>query len=66
VAGAHVVIRSTVGEVAGDADAQGEFRIHDAPTGDVDVIATKGDAAGSVRATVTPGDEVLGLALEIR
>ncbi|HEX4454450.1 MAG TPA: carboxypeptidase-like regulatory domain-containing protein [Kofleriaceae bacterium] len=66
VAGAHVVIRSTAGEVAGDADAQGEFRIHDAPTGDVDVIATKGDAAGTTRATITPGDEVLGLALEIR
>jgi Carboxypeptidase regulatory-like domain len=66
VAGAHVVIRSAVGEVAGDADAQGEFRIHDAPTGDVDVIATKGDAAGSMRTTVTPGDEVLGLALEVR
>ncbi|HEY1548348.1 MAG TPA: carboxypeptidase-like regulatory domain-containing protein [Kofleriaceae bacterium] len=66
VPGAHVVIRSAVGEVSGDADAQGEFRIHDAPTGDVDVIATKGDAGGSTRATITPGDEVLGLALEIR
>jgi Carboxypeptidase regulatory-like domain len=66
VPGAHVVIRAAAGEVDGDADAQGEFRIHDAPTGDVDVIATKGDAAGSTRATVTPGDEVLGLALEIR
>ncbi len=66
VPGAHVVIRAGTAEVAGDADAQGEFRIHDAPTGDVDVVATKGDAAGSTRATVRPGDEVLGLALEIR
>ncbi|HEY3804636.1 MAG TPA: carboxypeptidase-like regulatory domain-containing protein [Kofleriaceae bacterium] len=66
IANAHVVIRSASAEVAGDADGQGDFRIHDAPTGDVDVIATKGDAAGSTRVTVNPGDEVLGLALEIR
>ena len=66
VAGAHVVIKSAAGEVAGDADSQGEFRIHDAPTGDVDVVATHGDAGGSTRVTVNPGDEVLGLALEIR
>jgi hypothetical protein len=66
VANAHLVIKSSAGEVAGDADAQGDFRIHDAPTGDVDVVATHGDAAGSTRVTVNPGDEVLGLALEIR
>ena len=45
VPGAHVVIRAGTAEVAGDADAQGEFRIHDAPTGDVDVSRRKGDAA---------------------
>ena len=66
VAGAHVVIKSAAGEVAGDADSQGEFRIHDAPTGDVDVVATRGDAGGSTRVTVNPGDEVLGLTIEIR
>ena len=65
--GAHVVIRSADGiEMPGDADAQGEFRIHDAPTGDISVTATLGDAGGSTHATVRPGDEVLGLSIELR
>ena len=66
VPNAHVVVRSPSVEASGDADGAGEFRIHDAPTGDVDVVATHGDAAGSVHATVRPGDEVLGLEVEIR
>ena len=54
-------------EITGDADAQGEFRIHDCPTGELIVGAQLGDAQGSTRATVRAGDEVLGLAyLEIR
>ncbi len=49
--GAHVVIRGPDGnEVTADTDAQGEFRIHDAPTGDIVLTATRGDATGSTRA----------------
>ena len=48
------------------ADAQGEFRVHDAPTGELIVSATLDDAHGSARAVVRPGAEVLGLAIEIR
>ena len=66
VANAHVVIRSAASEADGDADAQGEFRIHDAPTGDVIVEASRGDATGATHVTVRAGDEVLGLAIELR
>ncbi|HEY4241403.1 MAG TPA: carboxypeptidase-like regulatory domain-containing protein [Kofleriaceae bacterium] len=56
----------------GDADAQGEFRIHDCPTGDVVVSATAGgspdqpDLQGATRVTARGGDEILGLSLELR
>jgi hypothetical protein len=69
VGGAHITIRradDTGTPVEADADAQGEFRIHDAPTGTLVINATFGDASGSTSATVRPGDEVLGLAIEIR
>jgi hypothetical protein len=66
VLGAHVVIKSVTTEAEGDTDAQGEFRVHDAPTGDIVVTASKGDATGSTHATIRPGNEVLGLAVEIR
>lgn len=66
VAGAHVAISSPAGQAAGDSDANGEFRIHDAPTGDIVVQASRDNASGNVRATVPPGAEVLGLAIEIR
>ena len=66
VAVAHVIVKSATATVEGDTDGQGEFRIHDAPTGDVSVQAQKGDANGSTHVTVRPGDEVLGLAVEIR
>ena len=52
--------------VEADADAQGEFRIHDCPTGDLIIGATFGDAMGSTRATVRPGAEVIGLSIEVR
>lgn len=63
---AHVVVKSPTTSAEGDADAHGEFRIHDAPTGDVIVEASRGDATGSTRVTVRAGDEVLGLAIELR
>ena len=66
VANAHVVIRSATTSGEGDADAKGEFRIHDAPTGDVVVEAQKGDTTGTTRVSVRAGDEVLGLAIELR
>jgi hypothetical protein len=63
---AHVIVKSAMTEAEGETDAQGEFRIHDAPTGDVSVQASRGDQGGSTHVTVRGGDEVLGLSLEIR
>lgn len=66
---AHVVATAVTGagpNCEGDTDGQGEFRIHDCPTGDLDVVATKAGARGATRATVRPGDEILSLALELR
>jgi hypothetical protein len=67
--GAHITVRRSDGRgdpVETDADAQGEFRIHDAPTGELIVSASFGDASGSTSTTVRPGAEVLGLSLEVR
>lgn len=66
---AHIQIRraDTPGVIVeADADGQGEFRVHDCPTGLLVVAATHEDASGSTSATVRPGDEVLGLSIEIR
>ncbi|HEY1554893.1 MAG TPA: carboxypeptidase-like regulatory domain-containing protein [Kofleriaceae bacterium] len=69
ISGAHVVVRAATGEgpaAEGDSDAQGEFRIHDCPAGDVLVAASHGNAGGSVRAAVRAGEEVLGLEVEVK
>lgn len=69
VAAAHVVAAAVTGAgptCDADTDGQGEFRIHDCPTGELDVVATKLGARGATRTTVRPGDEVLSLALELR
>jgi hypothetical protein len=68
VAAAHVVAAAAAGgpTCEGDSDGQGEFRLHDCPTGDLAIAATKADARGVTRATVRPGDEILSLALELR
>ncbi len=50
----------------GVTNSQGEFRIRDTPTGEVALIARRGDAGGSLRVTVRPGDELLTLELTIR
>ncbi len=66
---AHITVRRVDGRgepVEADTDTQGEFRIHDCPTGDLIIGATFGDASGTTRATVRPGAEVLGLAIEVR
>lgn len=52
--------------VEGTTDTQGEFRIHDVPTGELVVTATKNDASGATRAQLRAGDELLSLAIELR
>jgi hypothetical protein len=67
--GAHITVRRADGAgtpIEADADAQGEFRIHDCPTGELIIGADFGDASGSTRANVRPGAEVIGLAIEVR
>lgn len=69
VMGARITVRRAdgTGEPATtETDAQGEFRVHDAPTGTLVISAVLGDEAGSTSATVRGGDEVLGLSIEIR
>ncbi len=69
VPGARVTIRRADGRgepVEADVDGQGEFRVHDSPSGELIISATFGDAAGSTSATVRGGDEVLGLTIEVR
>lgn len=69
VIGATVVVQAASGEgptATGATDSQGEFRIRDAPTGELAIIVTSGDARGTARVTIRPGDEVLGLAIELR
>jgi hypothetical protein len=67
IAGAHLTIRGADGTtLESETDAQGEFRIRDCPTGDLVITATSGDASGLVRATVRPGGEILGLAIDVR
>jgi hypothetical protein len=69
IAAAHVIAAAVTGAgptCEGDTDGQGEFRIHDCPTGDLGIYATKATVRGATRTTVRPGDEVLSLALELR
>ena len=69
VPGAKVTVQAAdgTGPIAeGITDAQGEFRIRDAPTGELAVTAIRIDARGSVRVTIRPGDEVLGLSIDVR
>jgi len=68
VSGAAIAIRLATGTgptVEGTSDAEGEFRIRDAPTGELEVSATSGDRRGVTKVTVRPGDEVLGLSVEL-
>ncbi len=68
VARAQIIVRQGDGagiEARGTSDSAGEFRIRDCPTGDIVVTASSGDRRGSTRASVRPGDEALGLAIEL-
>ncbi|TMQ11118.1 MAG: carboxypeptidase regulatory-like domain-containing protein [Deltaproteobacteria bacterium] len=68
VAAAHVIAAAAAGGATceGDSDGRGEFRLHDCPTGDVAVAASKADGRAAARLTVRAGDEVLGVSLELR
>ncbi|MEO8702805.1 MAG: carboxypeptidase-like regulatory domain-containing protein [Kofleriaceae bacterium] len=69
VGGAAISVQAASGDgptVTGTTDPQGEFRIRDAPTGELAVVATKADARGATRVTIRSGDEILGLAIELR
>jgi len=68
VTAAHVVARALDSgiECEGDTDTDGEFRMRDCPTGELDLAATKGDARGTVRATVRPADEIFSLQIDIQ
>jgi hypothetical protein len=52
--------------VEGTTDAQGEFKLRDCPTGDVEVTATKDELTGATRVTTRAGDEILSVAVEIK
>jgi hypothetical protein len=68
IAAAHVVATAATGGLTceGDSDGRGEFHLHDCPTGELTVVASKADARGATRATVRAGDELLSLSLEVR
>jgi hypothetical protein len=69
LAAARVVVSAASGAgptCEADTDGQGEFRIHDCPTGELAVVATKAALRGLTRTTARPGDEILSLALELR
>jgi hypothetical protein len=57
---------SNAGTATGTTDTQGEFRIRDAPTGDLTITATVPEGRGTTTVTVRPGDEILGLAIELK
>ncbi len=66
VAGVTITVRANGVSVEGTSDSLGDFRIRDCPTGDVELSATKGDQRGGTRTTLRGGDEVLGLAVDMR
>lgn len=68
-AGARITVKRADGTgepIEGIADGQGGFLLRDAPTGELIISAQYGDAGGSTQATIRPGAEVLGLAIEVR
>lgn len=67
LANAAITVSSASGiTVEGTSDANGEFRIRDCPTGEVEIHGVKDGLRGGIRATVRGGDEILGLSLELR
>jgi len=69
VVGANVTVQAATGDgptATGTTDSQGEFRIRDAPTGELVVSVSSAVGTGTVRVTIRPGDEVLSLSIELR
>jgi uncharacterized GH25 family protein len=69
VAGATVTARRASGAadaVTARTDADGMFRLRDAPTGAIVVRAQTATLAGSVELAAAPGDEQLSLVVEVR
>ena len=66
LANAVISVRSAGTVVDGTSDGNGEFRLRDCPTGDVEISGTKDELRGTTRTTLRAGDEVLGLSLELR
>ncbi len=68
MAGAAVTIQRADGRgtpVDATTDSAGEFRARDCPTGELVVTATSGELRGVTTVTVRPGDEILGLSLDV-
>lgn len=69
MAGATVVaqrVDGTGSRAEAISNSQGEFRMRDVPTGDLDITVTRGQTGGSLRVTVRPADELLTLELSVR
>ena len=69
VVGATVTIQPRTGDgptATGTTDTQGEFRIRDAPTGELTITAASPDGRGATAITARPGDEILGLAIDLQ
>jgi hypothetical protein len=69
VVGATVTVQRASGDgptATGTTDSQGEFRIRDAPTGELTIQATSGGLAGTATLSVRPGDEILGLSVTMQ
>jgi len=69
IVGATVTIQQSSGAGAtatGTTDTQGEFRIRDAPTGELSITAIATTGRGATTITARPGDEILGLSLELQ
>ena len=69
VVGATVTIQQRTGAgptATGTTDTQGEFRIRDAPTGELTITAASPDGRGATAITARPGDEILGLSIDLQ
>ena len=63
VAGADVTVEGALARAT--SDAQGRFRIGDAPSGPITLTARKGPHRGSLRLDLAPGDEQVTLELRL-
>ncbi len=69
VVGATVTIQAASGDgptATGGTDTQGEFRIRDAPTGELKITVTAAEGRATTTIIVRPGDEILGISIELQ